>query len=119
MSAILASFLPGVLLTHFGKDNAVSFFYAKPGVLGPLRGDADVRLVLYLGARARSVVGDGAAGRGGERNLSLAQSLNRLFIELTSTLRIKIFRQHLGMYLGGYIAQDVFNAVFTYYVVFV
>lgn len=23
------------------------------------------------------------------------------------------------MYLGGYIAQDVFNAVFTYYVVFV
>ncbi|KFD08741.1 rhamnogalacturonide transporter, partial [Kluyvera ascorbata ATCC 33433] len=38
---------------------------------------------------------------------------------LSSTLRIKIFRQHLGMYLGGYIAQDVFNAVFTYYVVFV
>ncbi|MFK9882031.1 MFS transporter, partial [Klebsiella pneumoniae] len=48
-----------------------------------------------------------------------AQSLNRLVIELSSTLRIKIFRQHLGMYLGGYIAQDVFNAVFTYYVVFV
>ncbi|MBQ4797093.1 MFS transporter, partial [Pectobacterium versatile] len=40
-------------------------------------------------------------------------------IELLSTLRIRIFRQHLGMYLGGYIAQDVFNAVFTYYVVFV
>lgn len=29
MSAILASFLPGVLLTIFGKDNAVSFFYAS------------------------------------------------------------------------------------------
>lgn len=29
MSAILASFLPGILLTHFGKDNAVSFFYAS------------------------------------------------------------------------------------------
>lgn len=54
-----------------------------------------------------------------KQNLTLSQSLNRLFIELSSTLRIKIFRQHLGMYLGGYIAQDVFNAVFTYYVVFV
>ncbi len=29
MSAILASFLPGILLTIFGKDNAVSFFYAS------------------------------------------------------------------------------------------
>ncbi|HWK51107.1 MAG TPA: MFS transporter, partial [Steroidobacter sp.] len=25
---------------------------------------------------------------------------------------------HLGMYLGGYISQDIFNAVFTYFVVF-
>ena len=53
------------------------------------------------------------------RKTDPGQSLNRLFVELSSTLRIKIFRQHTGMYLGGYIAQDVFNAVFTYYVVFV
>lgn len=36
-----------------------------------------------------------------KQNLTLAQSLNRLVIELSSTLRIKIFRQHLGMYLGA------------------
>ncbi|MDN5449769.1 MAG: MFS transporter, partial [Enterobacterales bacterium] len=54
-----------------------------------------------------------------KQKLTLLQSLKRLNVELTSTLRIRIFRQHLGMYLGGYIAQDVFNAVFTYYVVFV
>ncbi len=29
LSAILAAFLPGILLNHFGKDNAVSFFYAS------------------------------------------------------------------------------------------
>lgn len=51
--------------------------------------------------------------------MTLGQSLKRLSVELSSTLRIRIFSQHLGMYLGGYIAQDVFNAVFTYYVVFV
>lgn len=34
-------------------------------------------------------------------------------------LWIKIFCQYFGMYLGGYIVQDVFNVVFIYYVVFV
>ncbi|MDU3076042.1 MAG: MFS transporter, partial [Mixta calida] len=29
LSAILAAFLPGVLINHFGKDNAISFFYAS------------------------------------------------------------------------------------------
>lgn len=29
MSAILASFLPGILLSRLGKDNASSFFYAS------------------------------------------------------------------------------------------
>ena len=33
-------------------------------------------------------------------------------------MRIRAFRLHLGMYLGGYISQDIFNAVFTYFVVF-
>ncbi|MGB8667295.1 MAG: MFS transporter, partial [Serratia inhibens] len=56
---------------------------------------------------------------GEQQKLTLGQSIKRLYVELASTLRVRIFRQHLGMYLGGYIAQDVFNAVFTYYVVFV
>ncbi len=81
--------------------------------------DADVCLVFHPGTPARRVDRSGSARRGREKSLTLGQSLRRLFVELSSTLRIKIFRQHLGMYLGGYIAQDVFNAVFTYYVVFV
>lgn len=40
-----------------------------------------------------------------KKSLTLSQSMNRLFVELSSTLRIRIFRQHLGMYLGGYIAR--------------
>ena len=31
-----------------------------------------------------------------KKKLTLGQSLNRLFVELSSTLRIKIFRQHLA-----------------------
>jgi len=33
-------------------------------------------------------------------------------------MRIRAFRLHLGMYIGGYISQDIFNASFTYFVVF-
>ena len=45
-------------------------------------------------------------------------TLKELFVNLFSTLRIRAFRLHLGMYLGGYISQDIFNAAFTYFVVF-
>ncbi|QGN38704.1 MFS transporter [Klebsiella oxytoca] len=119
MSAILASFLPGILLTIFGKDNAVSFFYASL-VFSVLCAMMLTFVWFFTWERPREEWTEAALRAEEEKqNLTLSQSLNRLFVELSSTLRIKIFRQHLGMYLGGYIAQDVFNAVFTYYVVFV
>ncbi|AHF75651.1 Oligogalacturonide transporter [Sodalis praecaptivus] len=119
LSAILAAFLPGILLSHFGKDNAISFFYASLvfAILCAL-----VLTLVYLFTWERPEELKSEAVRQQERDkqqLTLKQSLKRLHVELTSTLRIRIFRQHLGLYLGGYIAQDVFNAVFTYYVVFV
>lgn len=45
-------------------------------------------------------------------------TLRKLFKNLASTMHIRAFRLHLGMYLGGYISQDIFNAAFTYFVVF-
>lgn len=36
-----------------------------------------------------------------------------------STFRIRAFRQHLGVYLGGFTANDVAAATFTYFIVFV
>jgi oligogalacturonide transporter len=46
-------------------------------------------------------------------------NLNQLFEDLAATLRIRAFRLHLGMYLGGYISQDVLNAVLSYIIAFV
>lgn len=119
LSAILAAFLPGILLNHFGKDNAVSFFYASL-VFATLCAIVLSMVWLFTWERPRAEWTEAALRAEEEKkSLTFAQSMKRLNVELTSTLRIKIFRQHLGMYLGGYIAQDVFNAVFTYYVVFV
>ena len=119
LSAILAAFLPGILLNHFGKDNAISFFYSSL-VFATLCAIVLTFVWFFTWERPRSEWTEAALRAEEEKkNLTFAQSMKRLNVELTSTLRIKIFRQHLGMYLGGYIAQDVFNAVFTYYVVFV
>ncbi len=119
MSAILASFLPGILLAHFGKDNPISFFYASL-VFSVLCATMLTFVWFFTWERPREEWTEAALRAEEEKkHLTFKQSMGRLFIELSSTLRIKIFRQHLGMYLGGYIAQDVFNAVFTYYVVFV
>lgn len=119
MSAILASFLPGVLLTLFGKDNPVSFFYASL-VFSVLCALMLIFVWFFTWERPRAEWTEAALRAEEEKKkLTFSQSMIRLFVELSSTLRIRIFRQHLGMYLGGYIAQDVFNAVFTYYVVFV
>ena len=119
LSAILAAFLPGILLTIFGKDNAISFFYASV-VFATLCAMVLTLVWCFTWERPQLEWTEAALRAEQEKkSLTFLQSMKRLNIELTSTLRIKIFRQHLGMYLGGYIAQDVFNAVFTYYVVFV
>ncbi|MCV9878533.1 MFS transporter [Brenneria izbisi] len=119
LSAILAAFLPGILLGYFGKDNAVSFFYSSL-VFSIICAAVLTLVYLFTWERPRDQMSEASRRAEKERqSLSLVDSLKRLNVELLSTLRIRIFRQHLGMYLGGYIAQDVFNAVFTYYVVFV
>ncbi|CDZ83051.1 MFS transmembrane transporter [Citrobacter koseri] len=107
------------LLTAFGKDNPVSFFYASL-VFSVLCALMLTFVWFFTWERPREEWTEAALRAEEEKkSLTFSQSMSRLFVELSSTLRIKIFRQHLGMYLGGYIAQDVFNAVFTWYVVFV
>ncbi|MDW8845142.1 MFS transporter [Erwinia sp. MMLR14_017] len=117
LSAILAAFLPGILLSYFGKDNAISFFYAS--LVFSVICAIVLTLVWFYTWERPPEKKSSAALQAEQQKLTLRQSLSRLKTELTSTLRVRIFRQHLGMYLGGYIAQDIFNAVFTYYVVFV
>lgn len=48
----------------------------------------------------------------------LPARIHAIYYDFVSTLKIKTFRSHLGMYLGGSVAQDIFNSVFTYFVVF-
>jgi oligogalacturonide transporter len=112
-SAILAGILPNLIITVFGgKGSADTFLYMGMAF------SALFMVVVWVTYRfsweRESVPAPAAMTR-----TNLLGVLIHLFHNVGSTLRIRAFRLHLGMYLGGYISQDIFNAVFTYFVVFV
>lgn len=50
---------------------------------------------------------------------SLKETIVDLYKEMASTLKIKTFRIHLMMYIGGSVALDIFGALFLHYMTFV
>ena len=112
-----AAFLPGRLLAYFGSDSAISFFYA--GAIFTVAFMV-VLFFVYFGTWERSLEEIEQSERSveTEEKQPFAKRLFDIYYDFVSTLKIKTFRSHLGMYLGGSVAQDIFNSVFTYFVVF-
>lgn len=116
VSAILAGILPGRIIELFGKDSPETFFYL--GVIFSII-FVIVALSVFLFTWERPLDEIESINVATEHaEPSAAQRFRQLYADLLATLRIRAFRLHLGMYLGGYISQDIFNAVFTYFVVF-
>jgi oligogalacturonide transporter len=113
-SAILAGYLPAMLIDALGKQSADTFLYM--GVLFSVLFMATAAL-LFLFSWERPPAETAVLNTSGARP-TVGSALRALYRNLFSTLRIRAFRLHLGMYLGGYISQDVFNAAFTFFVVF-
>lgn len=114
-SAILAGFLPAMLIEALGKDSANTFLYM--GILFSALFMLTAGL-LYRFSWERPAAEVAALRPSTGARPGLGAAIVALYRNLFSTFRIRAFRLHLGMYLGGYISQDVFNAAFTFFVVF-
>lgn len=114
-SAILAGFLPGMLIQALGKDSPLTFLYM--GILFSALFMVTAGL-LYRFSWERPAAEVAALRPEGAPRPTVGAAIRGLYTNLFSTFRIRAFRLHLGMYLGGYISQDVFNAAFTFFVVF-
>ncbi|MCJ2182924.1 MFS transporter [Novosphingobium sp. 1949] len=114
-SAILAGFLPLWLINALGRDSADTFFYMGLIFAGLFMVTAGM---LYLFSWERHMPGGVPAPVRARGAAGPLEALKALYRNLFSTMRIRAFRLHLGMYLGGYISQDVFNAAFTFFVIF-
>ena len=114
-SAILASYLPTLLINQLGgKDSAEPFFWMA-AIFGGLF--SLVVLLVLLSSWERPYTE--AELQQPVATLNWAEAVQipgRMYRDLFSTLRIRAFRQHLSLYLGGYLSQDIFNTAFPIFV---
>jgi oligogalacturonide transporter len=112
LSAILAAGLPA-LTSSVGRSSADTYFYMG-AIFAVIFSLVALAVFIFSWERPRAEITRFEAAD----TISPLRSLKKLYSDLWATLRIRAFRLHLGMYLGGYVSQDVFNAVFTYFIVF-
>jgi oligogalacturonide transporter len=114
LSAVFAAFIPGRLVEALGKDDPSTFLYA--GAIFTVI-FVCVLTFVYKFTWERPL-DDILQEEEHEEKIPFFENVKKVYIDLISTLRVRTFRQHLGMYLGAYLSQDIFNAVFTYFIVF-
>lgn len=111
---IAALWLPALIVDQLGgKDSPTTFLYLGVtfSVFFVL---VALAVFLFTWERPRSEI----AGADRPPAKSPFSNLDQLFDDLKATLRIRAFRLHLGMYLGGYVSQDILNVVFPYFIAF-
>lgn len=117
-SAILASYLPTLLINQFGGKDSPDTFFWMAAIFGVIFSIVVTLVVLTswerpYGPREQAVLSQTYAGF----NLKAALLIPvKMFRDLFSTLKIRAFRQHLSIYLGGYLSQDIFNSAFAFFV---
>ncbi len=114
-SAVLASYLPTLIINNLGGKDSPDTFLINAAIFGGLASLVIIIAVIFTWERPYT----------DEEKLIKPQRpslVDGLMIpinmvgDLFSTLKIRAFRQHLAIYLGGYISQDIFNAGFALFV---
>jgi oligogalacturonide transporter len=110
---IAALWLPGRIVEYLGGKGSADTFLYLGAIFSVFFVFVALAVYLFTWERPRSDVGATPPPPGG-----LGRKIAQLFEDLAATLRIRAFRLHLGMYLGGYISQDVLNPVLSYFIAF-
>jgi oligogalacturonide transporter len=114
-SAILASYLPTLIIQHLGSKDSPDTFFIMAAIFGAIF--SLVVLIVVLTTWERPYTEDEKRIQPEPLNVKEALLIPvRMFRDLFSTLRIRAFRQHLSVYLGGYLSQDVFNTALPFFV---
>jgi oligogalacturonide transporter len=114
-SAIAASYLPTLIINNFGGKDSASTFLIMAAIFGGLFSLVVLMAVLFSWERPYTEAEKLIQPEPMDWNKAAMIPVN-MFRDLFSTLRIKAFRQHLSLYLGGYISQDIFNTAFPLFV---
>ena len=107
----LGAALPGLFIGIYGQDSPTPFFCTGL-CYGAILVVSMILLYFNTWERPCEEVED-------ESVANIAEGFKKLFTDILSTLKVRTFRHHLGMYLFGFGAEWLFTATFTYYVVYV
>ncbi|MDC7677076.1 MFS transporter [Asticcacaulis machinosus] len=114
-SAILASYLPKFIIDNFGGADSPNTFLIMAAIFGVLFSLVVILVVVF--SWERPYTADELAHQPEPPSLKTAAMIPvKMFGDLFSTLRLKAFRQHISIYLGGYLSQDIFNTAFPIFV---
>ncbi len=115
-SAILASYLPTLIISQLGGKDSPDTFFIMAAIFGGIFSLVVLLVVLFTWERPYTDAEKQVQPR--PLDVKTAAMIPVvMFRDLFSTLRIRAFRQHLSIYLGGYISQDIFNTAFPIFVV--
>ena len=115
-SAILASYLPTLIISSLGGKDSPNTFLIMAAIFGGLFSLVVLLVVIFTWERPYTESEKQVQPAPFDLKTAALIPLV-MFRDLFSTLRIRAFRQHLSVYLGGYISQDIFNTAFPIFVV--
>ena len=111
VAAFITSAIPGMFFVWLGKNNPRSYQMA---VLSYAIMMALAALIVYLSTWELPV-----SEVKSEHVANFWEGFKKMFIDIFSTLRIRSFRWHLGMYCFGFGGEWLFAATNTYFFIFV
>ncbi|UDF03347.1 MFS transporter [Asticcacaulis sp. AND118] len=114
-SAIAASALPAILINLLGGKDSPHTFFIMAAIFGVLFSLVVILVVIF--SWERPYTEDEKLIQPQPFNAAAALMIPvNMFRDLFSTLKLRAFRQHLSIYLGGYLSQDIFNTAFPIFV---
>ncbi|WP_413723193.1 MFS transporter [Sodalis sp. RH23] len=121
MGTFLATFIPGLLIGHFGENNPTA--YLVNGLFFAVLFAVCIMVsysVTWERALTPAMLADLDRAKSTDKH-SVGDQLKRfgrLWIEYGSTLKIRAFRKHIAIYLLSFTAKDIFNTVFVFFCVY-
>ena len=115
LSAIAATIMPAWIVSALGGKDSPDTFLIMGGIFSVAFMIVVAAVYFTTWERKRS---ERELARLSQQKKTLKSVFAGLYKGLGATFKIRAFRLHLGMYLGGYISQDIFNAAFTYFAAF-
>ncbi|WP_336284332.1 MFS transporter [Citrobacter arsenatis] len=116
LGGFLAVSIPGIIMQYTGKDNSCT--YTLTGVVFAVIYCIAVFTTWACTWEAKDVREEYEFHPDNQRSSGLLNHLKYLIIDLISSFKIRIFRQHILIYICSFTAMDIFGSVFTYYVVY-